>query len=544
MSKLEREIKVLNIDVETLRNKLEELGAVLKNDGIQKIYVYDLPSIYARFSDCMMQLENGTKPYNIEICRNKLKTLFTEIDNLMTSKQQENMLESIGYKYLSEVLSNTDDIKLKDILCTSAVRKMIKTFDINPNKWIRVRETDGKTTITVKHILNEKLQAEYGTNMQPVLETEMEVPSIESANAILEQLGFAYRNYQEKKRVSYNLDGTEIEIDTWPLIPPYLEIEGQSDEQIYQVIKKLGLLDKETISCNTAEVYQKYGIDIYEYRELRFNQKDKELKNVTKNKNKRSICWNITSRCNEKCEFCYRILTDKENSIEKNRKILELLTKLSVNKISWTGGEALLYPNLLELLKIAKSNGIINNILTNGKILSKEKILELEQYVDYITLSYDSENDETYEKMGRGKTHGKKIIEILDFIQNNNIDIKIKINTLVSKLNIEEIENIGKTLTKYKIERWKLFKFIPLRNKSIHNSDKFIISNKEFYNTVSKIKKLYGNKININECNEGEIQNNYLLINSIGDFIITEDLKDKKIFNIDNNNVEILKKYL
>ena len=149
------------------------------------------------------------------------------------------------------MLLNTDDVKLKDILCTSEVRKMIKTFDINPNKWIRVRETDGKTTITVKHILNEKLQAEYGTNMQPVLETEMEVPSIKSANAILEQLGFAYRNYQEKKRTSYTLDGTEIDIDIWPLIPPYLEIEGKSDEQIHQVVKKLGLMDKETISCNT-----------------------------------------------------------------------------------------------------------------------------------------------------------------------------------------------------------------------------------------------------------------------------------------------------
>ena len=270
MSKLEREIKVLNIDVESLRNKLKKLGAALKNDGIQKIYVYDLPSIYARFSDCMMQLEKCIKPYDIKICKNKLKTIFTEIDNLMTSKQRDDLVEATGYKHLSEILSITDDSKLKDILCTPVITTMMKSYDINPNKWIRVRETDGKTTITVKHILNVKLQAEYGTNMQPVLETEMEVPSIESANAILEQLGFAYRNYQEKKRTSYTLDGTEIDIDIWPLIPPYLEIEGKSDEQIHQVVKKLGLMDKETISCNTAEVYQKYGIDIYEYRELKF----------------------------------------------------------------------------------------------------------------------------------------------------------------------------------------------------------------------------------------------------------------------------------
>ena len=96
---------------------------------------------------------------------------------------------------------------------------------------------------------------------------------------------------------------------------------------------------------------------------------------------KRSVCWNITSRCNEICKFCYRILTDSENDFGKNKKILEVLAKLSVDKISWTGGETLLYPNLIELLKISKSYGIINNLLTNGKLLSKEKILELEPYI-------------------------------------------------------------------------------------------------------------------------------------------------------------------
>ena len=45
MSKIEKEVKVLDIEIEQLKNKLEGLGAVLKNDGIQKIYVYDLPSI-------------------------------------------------------------------------------------------------------------------------------------------------------------------------------------------------------------------------------------------------------------------------------------------------------------------------------------------------------------------------------------------------------------------------------------------------------------------------------------------------------------------
>ena len=224
-----------------------------------------------------MQLEKCSKPYDIEVCKSKLRTLFLEIDNLMTLEQQESTFNAIGYRHLNDTLLIQDGDRLKETLSTAEVVRLVKQFGINPNKWVRLRETNGKTTITIKHILNEKLQAEFGTKMQPVLETEMEVPSIESGNAILEQLGFSFRNYQEKKRTTYVLDNTEVDIDSWPLIPPYLEVEGESDEKINSIVRKLALSDKEIVSCNTAEVYKKYGIDIYKYREFRFNEKDKGI---------------------------------------------------------------------------------------------------------------------------------------------------------------------------------------------------------------------------------------------------------------------------
>lgn len=271
MSKIEKEVKVLDIEIEQLKKKLENSGAILKNDGIQRIYVYDLPSIYSRFNDCIMQLEECSKPYDIEVCKNKLRTVFLEIDNLMTIEQQERVANAIGYKHLNDILLIQDANKLKEILSTPELVRLVKQFGINPNKWVRLRETNGKTTITIKHILNKKLKTKYETQMQPVLETEMEIPSIESGNAILEQLGFSFRNYQEKKRIRYVLNNTEVDIDSWPLIPPYLEIEGESDEQIDSIVKILELSNKEIVSCNTSEVYKKYGLDIYRFRELKFN---------------------------------------------------------------------------------------------------------------------------------------------------------------------------------------------------------------------------------------------------------------------------------
>ena len=141
----------------------------------------------------------------------------------------------------------------------------INKYHNNSKKWIRVRQTNDKTTIAVKHIL-----ADNGTKFQQMLETEIEVPSLNEANNLLEALGYAYKSYQEKERVTYVLDGYELDIDTWPGIPTYVEVEGTSEKELDKLLKKLGYSFKDTISCTADEVYEKYGLSMFDNRELKF----------------------------------------------------------------------------------------------------------------------------------------------------------------------------------------------------------------------------------------------------------------------------------
>lgn len=277
MGKLEKEIKILNINKEKIIKTLDSIGAKKEEESLQQIYVYDLPSIYSRFYDCIMQLKQCKKPYEYEVCRNKLQGILMEVDNLATLEQQEVLRKSIKSGFLGELLKNTSNGEMLNTFSNRSIAETIKQFGINPNKWVRVRNTNGKTTITIKHILNPDIQRKTGSKIQKVLETEMEVPSIEEANSILEQLGFSFRNYQEKNRATYNVNGVEVDIDSWPLIPTYIEIENDSEEVIQETVKKLGLQDHEIISCNTADVYKKYGIDLYQFRELRFPKKESNI---------------------------------------------------------------------------------------------------------------------------------------------------------------------------------------------------------------------------------------------------------------------------
>ena len=276
MGKLEKEVKILNVNKKELEMILSKINARKIEESLQQIYVYDLPSIYARFYDCLLQLKQINKTYQFEICRNKLQGILTEIDNLTTKEEQRSIEQKFSTKSLVDLLSRTNNEDLLSRFSDKSLVESVKKYGINPNKWVRVRQTNGKTTITIKHILNPDMQTNNNGDMQKVLKTEMEVPSIEEANSILEQLGFSFRNYQEKNRATYDVDGVEVDIDSWPLIPTYVEIENDSTELIQSTIKKLGLQEHEIVSCNTADIYNKYGIDLYQFRELKFPQRENE----------------------------------------------------------------------------------------------------------------------------------------------------------------------------------------------------------------------------------------------------------------------------
>lgn len=65
------------------------------------------------------------------------------------------------------------------------------------------------------------------------------------------------------------------------------------------------------------------------------------------------VVWNITSKCNQKCKFCFR-KKSADNSIEKNKEIIDKLSKLEVSTLSISGGEALLYKDIFSLLDYIK----------------------------------------------------------------------------------------------------------------------------------------------------------------------------------------------
>lgn len=131
------------------------------------------------------------------------------------------------------------------------------------SRWIRLRDTGTSVTLTVKEMAHDGID---GTT-----ETEVVVGDFDTTNDLLGRIGFQPKSYQENRRVSFELGGARLELDSWPLIPPYLEIEGDSREHVVEVGNLLGVSEDRLTGENTTKVYARYGIDLSGIRDLRFS---------------------------------------------------------------------------------------------------------------------------------------------------------------------------------------------------------------------------------------------------------------------------------
>ncbi|WP_330229020.1 CYTH domain-containing protein [Nocardia sp. NBC_00508] len=138
-------------------------------------------------------------------------------------------------------------------------------YDITPgdeSKWIRLRDNGNGTTLAVKQITSDAID---GTR-----ELEVGVDDFAATNALLEMLGFTPKSYQETKRISFVLNGAQLEIDTWPQIPSYLEIEAATKDEVIRIAELLGYTEADLTGENTIKIYARHGIDLNTVRELRF----------------------------------------------------------------------------------------------------------------------------------------------------------------------------------------------------------------------------------------------------------------------------------
>ena len=122
--------------------------------------------------------------------------------------------------------------------------------------YIRVRDEGNKVTMSAKqHATDGKMDSQK--------EYETTVKDFDTTRQILLSAGLTQTGFQENKRETWVMsDGTLVELETWPQLPNYLEIEGKSEDAVKNTASLLGLQwDQHIVQSNDFLYAQHWGMD-------------------------------------------------------------------------------------------------------------------------------------------------------------------------------------------------------------------------------------------------------------------------------------------
>ncbi|MCB9805679.1 class IV adenylate cyclase [Candidatus Nomurabacteria bacterium] len=183
----------------------------------------------------------------------EIEVRFLEIDKeALIKKLQELGAEDRGENKLQEFLverSDVDNTKLTE--------------------FIRLRKNGDKTEMTYKKMqpLGSDLKKMFGG-----LDITIHIDDFDKAKLILENIGLVLRRQQEKYRHTFVLDNVTFDIDTWPQVPTYVEIEGDDEEDLKKAAEKVGL-DWKDVNYNSAgDIVRGYGIALDSVKTFTFDK--------------------------------------------------------------------------------------------------------------------------------------------------------------------------------------------------------------------------------------------------------------------------------
>ena len=128
--------------------------------------------------------------------------------------------------------------------------------------YLRIRTTgDGKSEVSWKSL------AQHVGNTRQSKEINFNVSDALAAGEFLAVLNLELYAHQEKDRISFRYQNWNFDLDKYPGMPAYLEIEGESEQHVAQALKLLELGKHESISEGERKLIgERYHLDWYNMR--------------------------------------------------------------------------------------------------------------------------------------------------------------------------------------------------------------------------------------------------------------------------------------
>lgn len=196
--------------------------------------------------------------------------------------------------------------------------------------------------------------------------------------------------------------------------------------------------------------------------------------------------FHIVKPCNMKCKFCYATFEDMRVGKQMERRaaisIIKKLRDNGLQKITFAGGEPLLYKHIDSVIKYSKSIGLTTSIITNGYLITDKWLIKMLRHLDWVGISVDSLNRGTQINIGRVSNKEINYYELANQI--NFFGFNLKINTVVNKYNKDEDLNIF--IKHASPDRWKVFQALRIEGQNDRQFDEIKVTDQEYSDFITR----------------------------------------------------------
>jgi pyrroloquinoline quinone biosynthesis protein E len=149
----------------------------------------------------------------------------------------------------------------------------------------------------------------------------------------------------------------------------------------------------------------------------------------------------LTHRCPLHCVYCSNPLEmqarTNELSSETWTRVFKEAAATGVLQADLTGGEPLARPDIVELVRAARSAGLYVNLITSGLPLDEAKLAALVAAgLDHMQLSFQGAQEETANEISGTKSHAQKL-RVLDWLRQYRVAVTL--NFVIHRRNIDQL---------------------------------------------------------------------------------------------------------
>jgi radical S-adenosyl methionine domain-containing protein 2 len=201
-----------------------------------------------------------------------------------------------------------------------------------------------------------------------------------------------------------------------------------------------------------------------------------------------TVNFHLWQPCNMRCKFCFATFRDVRDTVlpaghlprDQAMHVVRALSRARFRKITFAGGEPLLCPWIVDLVKLAKAEGVTTSLVTNGTLLDNVLLAQLRPVLDWLTLSVDSVQPDVLRLTGR-MTAGRPKDEAWyrDLCARvHAAGLQLKINTVVTSANWQD--DLVDFIMAAGPKRWKIFQVLPITGQNSGKVEPFLITTEQF----------------------------------------------------------------